>query len=112
MVWITSDTCGFHQHGRMFQHNQSWFHRQQWAKFYTKVQVKLSPDHCKDRYGSEITIDHEFSSTLWLFDIAMGNGPFIDDFPIKTSIDKGFSMAMLNNQMVIHNVYYKSCFKW
>jgi len=25
---------------------------------------------------------------------------FIDDFPIKTSIYKGFSMAMLNNQMV------------
>ena len=30
----------------------------------------------------------------------MENGPFIDDFPIKTSIDKGFSMAMLNNQRV------------
>ena len=27
---------------------------------------------------------------------------FIDDFPIKTSIYKGFSMAMLNNQMVYH----------
>ena len=38
--------------------------------------------------------------TLWLFNIAMENGPFIDDFPIKTSICKGFSMAMLNNQMV------------
>ena len=31
--------------------------------------------------------------------LAMENGPFIDDFPIKTSIYKGFSMAMLNNQM-------------
>jgi hypothetical protein len=41
-----------------------------------------------------------FRSTIWLFDIAMENGPFIDDFPIKTSIYKGFSMAMLNNQMV------------
>jgi hypothetical protein len=30
----------------------------------------------------------------------MGNGPFIDDFPIKASIYEGFSMAMLNNQMV------------
>ena len=40
------------------------------------------------------------SITLWLFNIAMENGPFIDDFPIKTSIYKGFSMAMLNNQMV------------
>jgi len=38
--------------------------------------------------------------TLWLFNIAMENDPFIDDFPIKTSIYKGFSMAMLNNQMV------------
>jgi len=40
------------------------------------------------------------SHTLWLFNIAMENGPFIDEFPIKTSICKGFSMAMLNNRMV------------
>ena len=32
--------------------------------------------------------------TLWLFNIAMENGPCIDDVPIKTSIYKGFSMAM------------------
>ena len=38
--------------------------------------------------------------TIWLFNIAMENGPLIDDFPTKTSIYKGFSMAMLNNQMV------------
>jgi hypothetical protein len=43
--------------------------------------------------------------TLWLFNIAMENGPFIDEFPIKTSIYKGFSMAMLNNQMVQHLVF-------
>ena len=30
----------------------------------------------------------------------MENSPFIDDFPVKTSIYKGFSMAMLNNQMI------------
>ena len=30
----------------------------------------------------------------------MENGPFIDDFPIETSIYKGFSMDMLNNQRV------------
>ena len=36
--------------------------------------------------------------TLWLFNVAMENGPFMDDFPTKTSIYKGFSMAMLNNQ--------------
>jgi hypothetical protein len=39
--------------------------------------------------------------TLWLFDIAMKNGPFIEYVPIKTFIYMGFSMAMLNNQMVI-----------
>ena len=39
-------------------------------------------------------------NTLWLFNIAMENGPFIDDVPIKTFIYKGFCMAMLNNQMV------------
>ena len=38
--------------------------------------------------------------TLWLFNIAMENGPFVDDFPIKTSIYKGFSMATLVYQRV------------
>ena len=38
--------------------------------------------------------------TLWLFNVAIENGPFIDDFPSKTSIYGEFSMAMLNNQMV------------
>ena len=38
--------------------------------------------------------------TLWLFNIAMENDPFIDDFPMKTSSYSGFSMAMLNNQMI------------
>ena len=49
--------------------------------------------------------------TLWLFNIAMENGPFIDDFPIEPSIYKGFSMAMLNNQMIDmtkHHCYDKS----
>ena len=44
--------------------------------------------------------------TLWLFNIAMENGPFIGDFPIKTFIYKGFSMAMLNNQMVYMYISY------
>ena len=39
--------------------------------------------------------------TLWLFNIAIENGPFIDDFPIKTTIYSGFSMAMSNNEMVM-----------
>jgi hypothetical protein len=33
--------------------------------------------------------------SLWLFNISMENCPCVDDFPIKTSIYKGFSMAML-----------------
>jgi len=41
---------------------------------------------------------------LLLFNIAMENGPFMDDFPTKTSIYKGFSMAMLNNQRVFHDI--------
>ena len=36
----------------------------------------------------------------------MENGPFIGDFPIKTFIYKGFSMAMLNNQMVYMYISY------
>ena len=46
--------------------------------------------------------------TLWLFNIAMENCPFIDDFPIKTSIYKGFSMAMLNNQRVRTRMHRES----
>ena len=49
-------------------------------------------------YGSVDT--QLWPGTLWLFNIAMENDPFIDDFPIKTTIYSGFSMAMLNNQMV------------
>jgi hypothetical protein len=40
-----------------------------------------------------------FPYALWLFNIAMENGPFIDVVPIETSIFKGLSMAMLNNQI-------------
>ena len=35
-----------------------------------------------------------YDDTLWLFNIAIEHGPFIEDFPIKTSIYKGFSIAM------------------
>ena len=53
-------------------------------------------------YEWSIIIHHKPAyGTLWLFNIAMENGPFIDDFPIKPLIYKGFSMAMLNNQRVV-----------
>ena len=35
------------------------------------------------------------TSTLWLFNIAMENGPFIDDFARNIHVFQGFSMAML-----------------
>jgi hypothetical protein len=54
----------------------------------------------KIQIGFEHRIPHSICPTLWLFNIAMENGPFIDDFPINTSIYRGFSMAMLNNQRV------------
>ena len=38
---------------------------------------------------------------LVMTNIAMENDLFIDDFPIETTIYRGFSMAMLNNQMII-----------
>jgi hypothetical protein len=37
----------------------------------------------------------------------MENGQFIDDFPINTSIYKGSSIAMLNNQMVVGTMMIK-----
>ena len=40
----------------------------------------------------------------------MENDPFIDDFPMKTTIYSGFSMAMLNNQMVCVKTVGQSCF--
>jgi hypothetical protein len=46
----------------------------------------------KERKGLTLVV------TLWLFNIAIENGPFTDDFPIKTSIYTEFSIAMLNNQ--------------
>jgi len=40
----------------------------------------------------------------------MENCPFIDDFPIKTSVYEGFAMAMSNNQMVLHIFFWSPTF--
>jgi hypothetical protein len=47
--------------------------------------------------GFSTNTDYKSGSkiTIWLFNIAMEHGPFIDDFPIKPSIYKGFSVAMV-----------------
>ena len=47
-----------------------------------------------------LEMENTMMYTLWLFNIAIENDTFIDDFPMNTSIYSGFSMAMLNNQMV------------
>jgi hypothetical protein len=61
----------------------------------------MSPQHAGlDRFDTLTFIESVNVNTLWLFNIAVVNSPFIDEFPIKTSIYKGFSMAMLNNPMV------------
>jgi hypothetical protein len=53
-----------------------------------------------------ITITRTY--TLWLFNIAMENGPFIDGLPILKM--GGFSMAMLNNHNIYrHNIYLLVC---
>ena len=41
--------------------------------------------------------------------IAMEHGPFIDDFPINTSMYKGFSMAMLNNTEIQGKLEHHGC---
>ena len=48
-----------------------------------------------------VTWDDDIPNTIWLFNIAMENGPFIVDFTTKTSIYSGFS----HKQMVIFHSY-------
>jgi len=45
----------------------------------------------KEVQGTEKSVEF----TLWLFNIAMENCPFTDDFPMKTSIYNGFSIAKI-----------------
>jgi hypothetical protein len=69
--------------------------------------VKLpceSPGLLRNSAGIPLVIYH-----LVMTNIAMENCPFIDYFPIKTSIYKGFSMAMLNNQRVIDMMVWSIC---
>jgi len=68
----------------LMSHGMPWLH-ENWRKI------------IRDAMGAI----HHISCTLWLFNIAMENGPLIDDFPINTSIYKEFSMTMLKNQMFI-----------
>ena len=67
-----------------------------WSQFYPHDSHKHIPSGIFSQFAIENGHRNSWF-TIWLFNIAMENGPFIDDFPIKTSIYKGFSMAMLNN---------------
>ena len=44
--------------------------------------------------------------TLWLFNIAMGNGPFIDGLPFL-KMGGSFHGYVTNNQMVYYPVYWR-----
>ena len=48
-----------------------------------------------------VIVAYIYIHTLWLFNIAMGNNPFIDGLPVYLLKMGGFSMAMLKNQMVV-----------
>ena len=55
-----------------------------------------SPHGCKDGRGTKPpSVEIPSSNQTWL-----ENGPFIDDYLIKTSIHMGFSIAMFDYQRV------------
>ena len=79
----------------VYRHVSKWAPTGRWRR--------ISASQTKEKWLKKKPMVKAFlASTLWLFNIAIENSPFIDDFPIKTSIYRGFSMAMLNNQMVIY----------
>ena len=45
-----------------------------------------------------------YSFTLWLFNIAMENGPFIDGLPIRNGVS--FHGKLLNNQRVLKETWF------
>ena len=70
------------------------------SKYYDRGETKLVKPPCRSVEISRKSSCKTETDTLWLFNIAMENGPFMDDFPIELSIYRGFSMAMLNHQMI------------
>ena len=60
----------------------------------------MVPKHHQAVDDREININKNLPSGYLLHTVAMENCPFIDNFPSKTSIYKGFYIAMLNNQTV------------
>ena len=106
-VWytITIFRWGYKPTNRTGEHHpvwiESWWVLESWSQSCYDFSAKAW--HCQSlpTLKTENVGNYQEPCTIWLFNIAMENGPFIDDFPIKPSIYTGFSMAMLNNQMVI-----------
>ena len=97
MAYMPYDACCFTHLNQCLHHCFHVFHCAYWTSQQCQSKIKIL------RLAGRLMcscIPSLLSSTLWLFNIAMENGPFIDDFPIKTSIYGWFSMAMSNNQMV------------
>ena len=45
--------------------------------------------------------DEQWLYTLWLFNIAIENDPFIDDFPIKTTISSGILHGYVSHNQIV-----------
>ena len=73
------------------------------GKYFLHNHVTLEREGLRRWLKLEFDFEIGFTSTLWLFNIAMENHIFF--FIGKPSI-KSFSMAMLNNQMVYFNAWF------
>ena len=97
IIWVCSKNCGFTSNMAVLM-RKWWSTIKIWGAPYFQTNPSMwVPWICS--MDVSIYLGYNIIHTLWLFKIAMENGPFMDDF----SFCKGFSMAMLNNQRVIHN---------
>ena len=85
-----------------------WHSNIQWFVFGRTSQIPQQ----LDQLGSQIQMSMIFSAdgavSLWLFNVAMQNGPFLDDFPTKSSVYKRFSISILYNQMIYYSSQFQS----
>ena len=82
--------CGFYPTSGLFQSCELWFHDDLQCKDEPGCPTCGNPMKSGDWQLFLTPVLVAEYSTPWLFNIAMENGPFIDDFRIKTSIDEGF----------------------
>ena len=61
--------------------------------------------HHLSRVSSVLFLPSENRSTLWQSNMEMESGPLISDSPIKTSVHRGFSIAMFDYQRVITRAF-------